>query len=109
MKDTLFWTFSTVAQTIGTAFAFVGALVLYRLGTLTRLLRADGEAVVRAGMPSSQARQKELDGQEWDKFIEAIEDIGTRADNPPGGRTLAFFDRMKRSNDRERRYVGGPS
>ena len=41
MENTLFYTFSTIAQTLPAAIALLGALVLYRLQVLAQILERD--------------------------------------------------------------------
>jgi len=50
MENTLYYTFSTIAQSLAGAIAFLGAFVLFRLQAISHLLSSSAELLARAWM-----------------------------------------------------------
>lgn len=57
MENALFYTFSTIAQTLAAAIALLGAFVLYRLQTLNAELEDAGLSVIQPYLPNQEARR----------------------------------------------------
>ena len=55
MENTLFYTFSTIAQTLPAAIALLGALVLYRLQVLAQILERDLSKITQPYVLSEEA------------------------------------------------------
>ena len=57
MDNALYYTLSTVAQALSTAFALLGAFVLYRLQQISMACSEAGTIVIRPYLPNQEARR----------------------------------------------------
>jgi hypothetical protein len=57
MENTLYYTFSTIAQSLAGAIAFLGAFVLFRLQAISHMLNSSAELLARAWMGDSEIQR----------------------------------------------------
>ncbi len=80
LSNAVYYTFSTVAQTLAGAIALLAAFVLYRLQSVNQVLVRDGE---RVAVPLAQLEPKANEMVELGKFQDLL-DAANNADYPPG-------------------------
>jgi len=73
---TLYYTYSTIAQTLAGAFGIIGAFVLFRLQNLNQVIRASATGV-HDNLDSrilNRTVKTSLQEEKWEAFLKAIED-----------------------------------
>lgn len=74
---TLYYTFSTIAQTLAAAFAFVGAFVLFRLQNIEHQIEAHAEELLNRYYTDSdyvrEVAYKYFNAKQWKKLIGGIQ------------------------------------
>ena len=75
MDSALFYTFSTIAQTLGTAFALLAAFVLYRLQQVTTVIESASRVFIIPYLPNEGARRLRAQGayQEMHALLSSLE------------------------------------
>lgn len=63
MENALFYTFSTIAQTLATAFALLGAFVLFRIQQIAATLENTSRVVMQPYLPNEEARRLQTEGR----------------------------------------------
>jgi hypothetical protein len=99
MENALLYTFSTIAQALGGAFALLAAFVLYRFQSLSNTMPNDA-AQVRGGLTRSGRNFTLYDTLRVEgKYPELIVEIDTIMEHDPGlsADEKALIGRMKRS------------
>jgi len=93
VENTLFYTFSTIAQTLASAIALLAALVLYRL---QRISEAIDLAMSQVRQPYSLNTEAQL-ALEEEKYSEVLEYLNNaRPDNPGMAASAAYIGRKRR-------------
>ncbi len=94
MDNTLFYTFSTIAQTLAAAIALLGALVLYRL---QRISDALAMAMSQVTQPYFLSAEAQLSFEE-EKYVQVLEYLNTaQPHNPELAATASYKGRRKRA------------
>lgn len=97
MDTALYYTFSTVSQTLAGAIAFLGAFVLYRLQIQRQRLKAIGERVTWSCTIFPQSALKNyLELEQYDKFLEYCRGIMSKLPlNAPNDPEQFYFEFQK--------------
>lgn len=93
MENTLFYTFSTIAQTLAAAIALLGALVLYRLQRISEALQLGMFQVIQP-YPLNAAAQLSLEEEQYADVLAYLNTI--QPDNPGLAATVPYQGRKKR-------------
>ena len=75
MSNALYYTFSTIAQTLAGAMALLAAFLLYRLQTLNQSIEKDAERISIALAPYHGRAHEMLRGREYNELLKAAEYI----------------------------------
>jgi len=83
MSNALYYTFSTIAQTLAGAMALLAAFLLYRLQVLNRAIDSDAERISSALKPYHGRADEMLRSQEYVALLRAAEKGYFPQGNPP--------------------------
>ena len=83
MSNALYYTFSTIAQTLAGAMALLAAFLLYRLQVLNRAIEEDAERISEALVPYHGRAHEMFRGQEYVELLRAAESGYFPQGNPP--------------------------
>lgn len=93
MENVLFYTFSTIAQTLAAAIALLGALVLYRLQRISEALESGMFQVIQP-YPLNAAAQLSLAEEQYAEVLVYLNTI--QPDNPGLAATVHYLGRKRR-------------
>jgi hypothetical protein len=98
VENALFYTFSTIAQTLAAAIALLGAFALYRLQSIGASLRDLADSVIQPYLPNDTALK--LSGEEkfaeLDEYLRNTPPANPQSANAPfySGKRSAFADHV---------------
>lgn len=110
MENALFYTFSTIAQTLGGAIALLGAFVLYRLQSISNELEDAGISAMQPYLPQhSEPLQKLLVEGKYRELYNYLQQITPQVpptDQPQAAIRYAAAHLEKLSSLVRRRFSG---
>lgn len=106
MENTLYYTFSTIAQTLAGAVAFLGAFVLFRLQAISHLLQSSAELLSRVWLADDEI-QRAAAGSDYSAVL-ARAQILVKLPIPSGWGLIhqAALEGMQRSIVQRSRILG---